>query len=136
MKEHHTKEKGDLGLAKAYADLVSRGYRVFFSHSEHLPFDLAVYKNGKFTRVQVKYVKLYNGTIRVRFTSTWVDRDGVHHKPVDKSEVDVYCVYCPETDRCYYLDPKKFGIDVSLRIDAAKNNQSNGVKLADDYLDF
>jgi hypothetical protein len=26
-------------------------------------------------------------------------------KPSDKSEFDVLCIYCPETDACYYVQP-------------------------------
>jgi hypothetical protein len=37
---HHTKEKGDLGVAKAYCDLVEKGYLVLFPSTEHTPFDL------------------------------------------------------------------------------------------------
>ena len=34
---HHTKDKGDLGVAKAHADLVSQGFVVLFPATEHAP---------------------------------------------------------------------------------------------------
>ena len=37
---HHTKTKGDLGVAKAFAYLVEQGYVVLFPATEHAPFDL------------------------------------------------------------------------------------------------
>jgi hypothetical protein len=43
---HHTKDKGDLGVAKAHADLVSQGYVVLFPATEHAPFDLVAYRDG------------------------------------------------------------------------------------------
>jgi len=49
---HHTKDKGDLGVAKAHADLVSQGYLVLFPATEHAPFDLVAYRDGAFERVQ------------------------------------------------------------------------------------
>ena len=52
---HHTKSKGDLGVAKAFADLVEQGYAVLFPATEHAPFDLVAYEAGTFVRVQVKY---------------------------------------------------------------------------------
>jgi hypothetical protein len=52
---HHTKDKGDIGVAKAHADLVTQGYVVLFPATEHAPFDLVAYRNGEFERVQVKY---------------------------------------------------------------------------------
>jgi hypothetical protein len=37
MTRHHTKDKGDLGVAKAHADLVAQGYVVLFPATEHAP---------------------------------------------------------------------------------------------------
>ena len=34
------------------------------------------------------------------------DKNGTHTSPIDKNEVDIYCVYCPDTDECYYLRPE------------------------------
>ena len=36
MGAHHTKDKGDLGTAMAYADLVSQGCMVLFPATEHV----------------------------------------------------------------------------------------------------
>jgi hypothetical protein len=40
MGAHHTEDKGDLGTAKAHADLVGMGYMVLFPATEHAAFDL------------------------------------------------------------------------------------------------
>ncbi|MDR7289516.1 hypothetical protein J2S38_002579 [Mycolicibacterium senegalense] len=45
---HHTKDKGDLGVAKAHADLVAKGFYVLFPATEHAPFDLVAYAAGTF----------------------------------------------------------------------------------------
>ena len=102
MGAHHTKDKGDLGTAKAHADLVEHGFMVLFPATEHAEFDLVAYRAGTFHRVQVKYRSARTGSMTVRFRSVWADRHGTHMKPSDKSEVDVTCIYCPETDACYY----------------------------------
>jgi PD-(D/E)XK endonuclease len=53
---HHTKNKGDLAVAKAIADLIYKEYSVLAPVAcEHLPFDLVVYKDAKFYRIQAKY---------------------------------------------------------------------------------
>lgn len=41
--KHHTKEKGDVGVAKAIADLSIKGFKILTPLTEHLPFDLVVY---------------------------------------------------------------------------------------------
>lgn len=54
MVGHHAKDKGDLGVAKAHADLVSQGFTVLFPATEHALFDLVAYADGVFHRLQVK----------------------------------------------------------------------------------
>ena len=48
---HHTKSKGDLGVAKAYCDLVEKGFIVLFPTTEHAPFDLVAYDGSRFVRI-------------------------------------------------------------------------------------
>jgi hypothetical protein len=130
---HHTKDKGDLGVAKAHADLVNHGYTVLFPATEHAPFDLVAYRDGVFVRIQVKFRSAATGTFTVHFRSVWNDRHGTHSRPADKSAIDVVCVYCPETDLCYYLAPVEHGRSVTLRTLPTRNGQRSGVLLASDF---
>jgi hypothetical protein len=125
---HHTKSKGDLGVLKAQLDLFEQGFTICVPQTEHSPFDLVAYRKGEFRRVQVKYRALgKNGALQVRFTTSWADTHGVHTVPVDKAEVDLYCLYCPDTDECYYLEPGKFRSNVSLRVETPKNSQAKRI---------
>ncbi len=131
---HHTKEKGDLGVLKAQLDLFEQGFTIFSPQTEHCPFDLVAYKKGEFQRVQVKYRSMdRSGKIDIKFSTCWADRNGTHTVPVDKSEIDLYCIYCPETDECYYIEPDNFGLNVSLRVKTPKNGQKKGVNFAADF---
>jgi len=78
MGHHHTKDKGDLGTAKAHADPVAQGCTT----------------------------------------------------PLDKAEIDMLCIRCPDTDECYYVRPGYCNETVTLRVDPAKNGQQVGVRLA------
>jgi hypothetical protein len=132
--QHHTKAKGDLGVLKAQVSLYEQGYIILQPVTEHAPFDLVAYKDGFFKRVQVKYKSLdKTGALTVHFRSSWADKNGTHMKAVDKGQIDLYCIYCPETDECYYFDPKKFDKSVTLRVETPKNNQSTNVKFVADY---
>jgi hypothetical protein len=71
---HHTKDKGDLGVAKAHADLAAQGYVVLFPATEHAPFDLAAYRDGVFERVQVKYRSASSGKLEVALRGNSRDR--------------------------------------------------------------
>jgi hypothetical protein len=131
---HHTKGKGDLGVLKAQVDLFEQGFIILNPLTEHAAFDIVAYKAQKFHRIQVKYRKLdRTGKLEVKFSTSWADRHGTHTVPIDKDEVDYYCVYCPDTDECYYLTPKEFGSNTCLRVKAPKNNQRKRVRMAADY---
>ena len=134
MVHHHTKQKGDLGVLKAQVDLYEQGWLILQPVTEHAPFDLVAYKDGLFKRVQVKYKSLdKTGAITVHFRSCWADKNGTHMQAVDKETIDLYCIYCPENDECYYLDPKDYDKSVTLRVETPKNNQSQNIRLAADY---
>ena len=133
MADYHTKQKGDLGVLKAQVDLFEQGFTVLVPLTEHSPFDLVAYRDGEFRRVQVKYRKLdKSGKMDIKFSTRWTDKHGTHTVPVDKNEVDLYCVYCPDTDECYYLDPKVFGSNATLRVETPKNGQLKNITFAAD----
>ena len=134
MRPHHTKDKGDIGVAHAIADLADQGFVVLTALCEHAPFDLVGYRDGTFIRVQVKYRALSaKGSITVNFESSWSDSRGSYHRPLDKQEVDVVCIYCPESRACYYVDPKAFRTSVTLRLTPSRNNQSRNVLFAEQF---
>lgn len=133
MKKHHTKNKGDLGVLKTQTALYEQGFLPLLPLTEHSPFDVVAYKDGTFKRIQVRYRKAAKGAIQCKFATSWSDRNGTHVNKTDKSEVDCYSIYCPDTDECYFIDPKQFGECVNLRVKASKNNQKKGVHFASDY---
>jgi hypothetical protein len=131
---HHTRGKGDLGVLKAQIDLYEQGFTILVPLTEHAPFDLAAYRDGEFRRIQVKYRAVDKfGKIGVKFSTCWTDKHGTHTVLIDKNEVDLYCIYCPDTDECYYLEPAKFGLNATLRVRTPKNGQAKRVSFAADY---
>ena len=78
-------------------------------------------------------VAMLPGMLIVDFRSGWSDRHGVHKLPIDKAAIDLVCIYCPETDQCYYLDPTQHRLSVTLRLTPTRNNQVAGVLNAADY---
>lgn len=134
MFTHHTKNKGDLGVLKVKLDLHLQEYLILNPETEHAPFDLVIYKDGVYKSVQVKYRSLSrNGTLQIPLRTSYAYSKGVVSKSIDKSEIDIFAVYCPETDSCYYFNPKQFGESVTLRVNTPLNNQSAGVHSADDF---
>ena len=132
--KHHTKAKGDLGVLKAQVSLYEQGYLILQPVTEHAPFDLVAYKDGVFKRIQVKYKSLdKTGALTVHFRSCWADKNGTHMKAINKEDIDLYCIYCPETDECYYLNPDDHDKSVTLRVETPKNNQYKYVNFTADF---
>ena len=121
-------------MAHAIADLADQGFIVLTTLCEHAPFDLVAYRDAMFLRVSVKYRSLLpSGAVQVQFRSSWADSNGAHARPIDKDDIDILCIYCPDTKACYYLDPKAFGRSVTLRVTASRPNESRNVLLADQF---
>lgn len=135
---HHTKDKGDLGVACVIADLAKHGIDVALPLSEHLPFDLiAISADFGLAKIQVKYLSMRtNGTVQVPGRSNWTDRHGTHRRSHRPEEYDSVAVYCPDTDRCYYLPASEVqGRDKVLRILETRNCQRLRVRMADSFTD-
>jgi hypothetical protein len=121
---HHTKDKGDVAVAKVQADLVERGAMVLQPFTEHAPFDLVAYFDEAFYRVQVKFRAVKRGSVYVAFRSAWADRHGTHHRPMPVDEVDVIAIYCPDTRQTYYLNPRDFRLSATVRVEPSRNSQA------------
>ena len=135
---HHTKDKGDLGLLKVQCKMCELGHIVLYPLTEHSPFDFVSYKDGKLYRIQVKYRTLKNGCVTVKFSTSWADRNGTHTRYYNLEDIDVFAIYCPDTDKCYFIhvDEYKNHKCVTLRVEPAKNNQTTNVLLAEDFEKF
>jgi hypothetical protein len=131
---HHTKDKGDLGVFKAQADLAAQGYMILHPQTEHAPFDVVIYRERVFGRVQVRYRRCdRRGCLEVHLRSIWNDRHGTHRRLMNKDEVDIVCIYCPDTDKCYYFDPRQINRAITLRVTPTRNGQRKAVRPAEEY---
>ena len=134
-RNHHTKVKGDIGVLKAQCACAEQGWGILVPLTEHAHFDFVIYKDNEFKRVQAKYrSKSKSGSIEVQFKSTWSDKNKLHIQKVDKSQLDLYAVFCPETNEVYFFDPTQFSGSVTLRVDIPKNGQQKNIKFASNYL--
>lgn len=136
---HHTKDKGDLAVGEVIADLLRSGAQVCLPISEHLPFDLiAVSPSVRITRrVQVRYVSAREGALRVELRRTHADRHGVHHRSVNLQEIDCFAIFCPNTDKVYYVLTDEIRSSrslFSLRVVASRNGQVENTKPAADFV--
>jgi hypothetical protein len=135
---HHTKDKGDVGVACIIADMMKKGIQVALPLSEHLPYDLlAISADGAVAKISVKYRTLgKGGTLVVKAESTWADRHGTHRRPHRPGDYDAVAIYCPDSDECYYLLALELcSRETCLRILETKNRQVSRVRMADSFTD-
>lgn len=127
--EHHTKEKGDIGVAKVIADLSVKGLKVLAPLTEHLPFDLVAYDRDKdeFYKIQCKYKTKTSGKLQVNLRTSYATKNGSFSSRYSKGSFDVLAIYCPETDKVYYVTEeqvKNLVNSITLRIDEAGTSVS------------
>ena len=134
---HHTKVKADIGLAVVIADLAGKGYVPCIPLSEHQPYDLlVVLDDGGVVKLQVKYARLRNdGTVDIKFRSSWADKNGTHIKKYKEDDFDFYAIYCPEKKVVLYI-PNTLNCPKRVRFEPSLNNQKKSVRWAHDYLDI
>lgn len=127
----NTNKKGDIGLVKVMSDLVTKNYFIFSPLSDTTCVDLIV-ANESMTlkKVQVKYCSLTDGRMCIS-TSTVVNGKKV---PVDLSKIDFWCIYCPDTDKVYYINTKELigRKTMNLRVVDSCQNRTN-INYASNY---
>lgn len=76
------------------------------------------------------------GNVHTAANSIWSDRHGAHTRWHAAGDYDALGIYCPDTDRCYYVASAEMqGRHTTLRILEARNGQKLGVRMADDFVD-
>ena len=132
---HHTKYKADVAVTRVIADLTRKEFVPCVPLSEHQPHDIvAIDKEGTAFKFQVKFASLKsNGTVDVKFRTSWVDNKGVHTRKYGEKEFDYYAIYCLQKDLLLYI-PNKINCPKAIRFGKPANNQEKFANWASDYL--
>ena len=110
---HHTKHKGDIGVAKTIADLTTKGYTLFAPIiSEHLRFDLVAFKNNTFFKIQCKY----SSTGTVPYRTSWSRKNGFCDREYKSEDLDYFAIYLPQIDRVLYPNFSFAGIKIRTTV--------------------
>lgn len=132
---HLKKHKGDIGVTQVIAKLTELGWCVGIPISEHQKYDLFAEKNGITHTVQVRYTTPKDDSIKVKLCNSWSDKNGVHTNERQKGDYTLLAIYVPSIDVFFVTDNElgKNGRMINLRIGPSKNNQTKGIRLAEDY---
>jgi hypothetical protein len=120
--------------------LVERGYQVAIPFGEDSDFDLVLLRGDKNERVQVKYSTSKDGVMPVHCYSNSLTNGKVRRrKHYTARMIEWLAIYESTTDRCFYVNAAELGEGKStlhLRLEPTRNNQSVGIRYAEDYCDL
>jgi hypothetical protein len=136
---HHTKDKGDLAVAKTIAHLLAHDIRVCTPLSEHLPFDLIAVMPDMVTlkRVQVKYRAMKYGAVEFPFRANYFNSKRIYSVAVDLTHLDSYALFCPDNEQVYYLrsdEVPEGALSISMRVNPSKNGQTKNIWWAQNFV--
>jgi hypothetical protein len=125
---------GDLSEFEVATALMRTRKRVLRPLSAGLRYDLAIDNgDGTVLRVQCKTGILRNGFITFRVCNADARRpQGVPYR----GQIEAFGVYCPQNGRAYLIPIDAVGANTStarLRVDATRNGQHRGIRLADSF---
>lgn len=130
----HTVQKGDLSVAMITAKFLRCGFVVLRPVTELSRYDLVIDRGNGFERIQCKTGRLRNGSVRFNTASSLAHHRKGNSRFSYEGQIEAFGVYCPDNDEVYIVPVGVTGkAECVLRIDPARNGQSNGVNLASVY---
>jgi len=128
------KDKGELSEACVIAKLKEKGYAVLTPFGDNQPYDLVYEKNHDLEKVQVKTGKINEGCIEAKLDRGRVNGQGFRREEYEEGDFDEYMIYCSENSEVYKVSfDEATKTQITFRLEPTKNNQSKGVRWAEDY---
>ena len=133
-----SKDIGNISELAIIMEFRKKGIPVFIPFGDSCPFDLVVYVNDKFYRIEAKTGRpTENGCIEFASCTTTYDRSkGRSRKRINyMDKADFFGVYYPQNEQCYLIPinkdlPKAL---VCLRLNSPKNGHKKHIRWASDY---
>ena len=132
----NTTEIGNVTEGAVLSALMKSGRVVLVPFGSQSGYDIVFEEKGKFFRVQCKTGRLSSrGAIIFNLYTVVKDAEtGKYQNRSYANEIDFFGVYYPGNQKVYLIPNQGIGDTIcSLRVEAAKNGQTKGVKWAKDY---
>jgi PD-(D/E)XK nuclease superfamily protein len=130
----HPVDVGERSEAIIIAELIKRGHRVLIPYGNNHRYDVVINVGGRFLRAQCKTGRLRDGVIRFNTVSTRINTVRTFITPYGADQIDLFLIYCSETDRVYALDVGEAASGHgALRVDPAANGQAKRIRWAADH---
>ncbi|MBJ7522337.1 MAG: hypothetical protein JHC84_21720, partial [Solirubrobacteraceae bacterium] len=130
-----TSDKGGIAELKIAAAAASLGIVVARPMVEGRRYDLIFDTGPELLRVQCKAGKRDGDIVRARLSTSRHTPRGYVTSTYTPDEIEGFAIYCPELDECYYVPIRDVlgRAHLHLRLHPARNNQTQGVKMAAEY---
>lgn len=125
-----TKTKGSVGELSVAAKLLEEGWRVLFPFGEETRYDLVAERDGRFLRIQVKYVTPKDGRLEIncRSSNNW------SAKSYTTDEIDAIAAYDAASRNVYFIPAAELNSALfTIRIGEPRNAQREGIRFGSDY---
>lgn len=133
-----TRKIGDIAEAKFIVFCLENNIEICKPINSGQHYDFIIKLNNTYKKVQIKNHKLTNGVIKdISRHKLQKNRKGPLIDYTKNDLIDLYIVYCPDTDSFYNIPLetlKNVKYTFSLRVNVPKNKQNKGVNLAKDYI--
>lgn len=128
-----TKQVGDIGTSAAIYNFQKYGIPVAIPFDDNMPYDLIIYVNNCFYKVQVKTTLSEKNDKSMIFQTNISNPFKKINRPYEKNEVDFFFLYCIENEWCGLINFELYNkrkITI-VRLEKPKNGNMEGVILAD-----
>ena len=126
-----TSRLGNIARGAVAAALLKAGNCILLPMNDDQRYDLVIDEGSEFLRVQCKYGRLRNDVVTFQTCSNNVSSGRRDYRDA----IEYFGVYCAELGTSYLVPvdhvPLRLG---SLRVGSCRNNQSQNIRWARDYL--
>jgi hypothetical protein len=137
-----SRKKGDIAEKLFELECIKRDIDVYKPVSSGGRVDYLACIDGEYKKVQIKYISTYKDKILISFTKNQngrKDSEGRQlYKKYNSDEIDLFLVYCPDTNEWYSIPMKLAatygGLSLNTVTTPKKNNQTKGVRYSQDYI--
>jgi hypothetical protein len=133
----HPKAVGDRSTLAIMLALRELGFGMYVPFGENTRCDLIVDDGVRLFRVQCKTGRLRDGAVRFKTCSDYAHHPNPRIASRDyQGEIDYFAVYCRDTGGVYLVPIEDVPLkrQATLRVDATKNGQERGIRLAARYV--
>ena len=126
----HTKNKGKIAELMVGARLMELGWTILNPICENTRYDLVAEKDGKFIRVQIKYVTPNRNILHINCKSSnnW---SVLTYTP---KEIDMLAAYDSLSKKIYFIPAAKLNTSsIKIRLKPSKNKQLKKINCARDF---